>query len=50
MKLIIGSIALFGIGWFLNELTDISAIAVGIGCFVAVVGILVLDGRKLGKK
>jgi hypothetical protein len=46
MNIILGAIAIFGLGWMVNELTAIPTLVVQACCFVAIVGILVLNAKK----
>ena len=45
-NLIIGAIAIFGLGYCINELTEIPTLVIVAVCFVAIVGILVATNRK----
>jgi uncharacterized membrane protein len=45
LNLLVAAIAIFGLGWTANELTDIPALVIVAVCFMAIIGILVLNAR-----
>jgi hypothetical protein len=49
MKILIGAIAIFGIGYALNDLTDIKSLIVVAACLAATVIILVVNDKRKTK-
>jgi hypothetical protein len=49
MNLLISAIAIFGLGFVANELTEVPTLVIVAVCFALIVGLLVVNNRK-GKK
>ncbi len=46
MNIIIGAICVFGMGWMLNEFTDVPLPVIGVACFALIVALLVVNNKR----
>lgn len=46
MNPIIAAIAIFGLGWTANELTDIPTLVIVAACFALIVALLVVNNKR----